>query len=59
MHTFPSLHVMVYFAVGLQVIAEETLKTQGLLSLQCSCVETQPRGLCQPPTGMHLATSAL
>lgn len=60
MNTFPSLRVMVYFAVGFLVIAEETLKTRGLLSLHCcSCVETQPRGLCQPPTGMHLATSAL
>ena len=51
---------MVYFVVGLPVVAAETLKKQGLLSLHCcSCFEEQPRGLCQPPTATDTATSAL
>lgn len=52
MSSFLSLYFMVYFAVGLPVIAEEELKKHGLLSLHCSCFEKQPSGLCQPPTGM-------
>lgn len=58
-HIF-AIMCLVYFVVGLPVAAKETQKEQELLSLLCClCFEKQPRGLHQPSTGTHIATSAL